>query len=176
MTLSTMIRTHFRPAGKFCRLLALIGLLVAAGTASSRAQVKAVTDWIPVSITAGQIYVIKDIKPGTTPTFKVDENPQAFVSYNSPPGKLTMLSAAAGRWIVTVTNTSDREISYDLNAFAAAKAGAPLTPAQRRDRSATRVSAPARAQVLRRRRSRRQLLREPTRCFLRRRRRPRRTA
>ena len=39
-----------------------------------------------------------------------------------------MLSAAAGRWIVTVTNTSDREISYDLNAFAAAKAGAPLTP------------------------------------------------
>ena len=39
-----------------------------------------------------------------------------------------MLSAAAGRWIVTVTNTSDREISYDLNSFAAAKAGAPLTP------------------------------------------------
>ena len=123
-----MIRTHFRPAGKFCRLLAIVGLLVAAGAASSRAQVKAVTDWVPVSITAGEIYVINDIKPGTTPTFKVEDNPQAFVSYNSPPGKLTMLSAAAGRWIVTVTNTSDREISYDLNAFAAAKAGAPLTP------------------------------------------------
>ena len=123
-----MIRTHFRPAGKFCRLLAIVGLLVAVGAASSRAQVKAVTDWVPVSVTAGEIYVINDIKPGTTPTFKVEDNPQAFVSYNSPPGKLTMLSAAAGRWIVTVTNTSDREISYDLNAFAAAKAGAPLTP------------------------------------------------
>jgi Flp pilus assembly secretin CpaC len=123
-----MIRTHFRPAGKFCRLLAIVGLLVAVGAASSRAQVKAVTDWVPVSVTAGEIYVIDDIKPGTTPTFKVEDNPQAFVSYNSPPGKLTMLSAAAGRWIVTVTNTSDREISYDLNAFAAAKAGAPLTP------------------------------------------------
>src|SRR5271156_5259969 len=128
MMLNRMISTHFRPAGKFCRLLALIGLLVATGAASSRAQVKAVTDWVPVSITAGEIYVINDIKPGTTPTFKVEDNPQAFVSYNSPPGKLTMLSAAAGRWIVTVTNTSDREISYDLNAFAAAKAGAPLTP------------------------------------------------
>ena len=128
MTPSRMIRTHFRPAGKFCRLLAIVGLLVATGAASSRAQVKAVTDWVPVSITAGEIYVINDIKPGTTPTFKVEDNPQAFVSYNSPPGKLTMLSAAAGRWIVTVTNTSDREISYDLNAFAAAKAGAPLTP------------------------------------------------
>jgi Flp pilus assembly secretin CpaC len=128
MTPSRIVRIHFRPAGKFCRLLALVGLLVAVGAASSRAQVKAVTDWVPVSVTAGEIYVISDIKPGTTPTFKVEDNPQAFVSYNSPPGKLTMLSAAAGRWVVTVTNTSDREISYDLNAFAAAKAGAPLTP------------------------------------------------
>jgi Flp pilus assembly secretin CpaC len=128
MTPGRMIRTHYRDAGKFCRLLALVGLLVATGAASSRAQVKAVTDWVPVSITAGEIYVINDIKPGTAPTFKVEDNPQAFVSYNSSPGKLTMLSAAAGRWIVTVTNTSDREISYDLNAFAAAKAGAPLTP------------------------------------------------
>lgn len=128
MTLSRMIRTNFRPAGKFCRLIALVGLLVATCAASSRAQVKAVTDWVPVSITAGEIYVIDDIKPGTAPTFKVEDNPQAFVSYNSPPGKLTMLSAAAGRWIVTVTNTSDREISYDLNAFAASKSGAPLTP------------------------------------------------
>ena len=128
MTPSRTIRRHFRPAGKFCRLLVIVGLLVATGAASSRAQVKAVTDWVPVSVTAGEIYVINDIKPGTTPAFKVEDNPQAFVSYNSPPGKLTMLSAAAGRWIVTVTNTSDREISYDLNAFAAAKAGAPLTP------------------------------------------------
>ena len=39
-----------------------------------------------------------------------------------------MLGAGAGRWIVTVTNTSDREVSYDVNAFAVAKPGAPLTP------------------------------------------------
>jgi Flp pilus assembly secretin CpaC len=128
MTPSRILRIYCRPAGKFCRLLAVVGMLVAVGAASTRAEVKAVSDWVPVSITAGEIYVISDIKPGTTPTFKVEDNPQAFVSYNSPPGKLTMLSAAAGRWIVTVTNTSDREISYDLNAFASAKAGAPLTP------------------------------------------------
>src|SRR5580704_15546982 len=128
MKLDRMISTHFRPAGKICRLLALVGLLVATGAASSRAQVKAVSDWVPVSITAGEIYVINDIKPGTAPTFKVENNPQAFVSYDSPPGKLTMLSAAAGRWIVTVTNSSDREVSYDVNAFAVAKPDAPLVP------------------------------------------------
>jgi Flp pilus assembly secretin CpaC len=39
-----------------------------------------------------------------------------------------MLSAGAGRWIVTVTNASDRQVSYDVNAFGVAKPGAPLTP------------------------------------------------
>ena len=77
---------------------------------------------------AGETYVINDIKPGTKPSFQIVQNPNAFVSYDSPPGKLTMLSAAAGRWIVTVTNSTGREVSYDVNSFAAAKPGAPLTP------------------------------------------------
>jgi Flp pilus assembly secretin CpaC len=83
---------------------------------------------VPVSMNAGETYVINDIKPGTKPSFKVAVNTNAFVSYDSPPGKLTMLSAGAGRWIVTVTNASDREVNYDLNAFAAAKPGSPMTP------------------------------------------------
>ena len=78
---------------------------------------------------AGETYLISDIKPGTHPSFRIAQNPNAFVSYdNSPPGKLTMLSAAAGRWIVTVTNNSDREVNYDLNSFAVAKPGAPMSP------------------------------------------------
>ena len=79
---------------------------------------------------AGETYVINDIKPGTKPSFHGQQNPNAFVSYDSPPGKLTMLSAGAGRWIVTVTNTSDREVSYDLNAFAVAKPGRAADPRQ----------------------------------------------
>ncbi len=115
-------------AERIGRLLAAAGLMLVAGAAVARAQAKDPAAWIPVSMNAGETYVINDIKPGTKPSFQVEQNPNAFVSYDTPPGKLTMLSAAAGRWIVTVTNTSDREVSYDVNAFAVAKAGAPLTP------------------------------------------------
>jgi Flp pilus assembly secretin CpaC len=115
-------------AERICRLLASAGLLLTVSAATARAQVKDLSDWVPVSMNAGETYVINDIKPGTKPSFRVEQNPSAFVSYDSPPGKLTMLSAEAGRWIVTVTNSSDREVSYDVNAFAVAKPGAPLTP------------------------------------------------
>src|SRR5208337_4770588 len=122
------IYANIWPAETLCRLLASAGLLLVVSAGTARAQVKDLADWVPVSINAGETYVINDIKPGTKPSFKVEQNPNAFVSYDSPPGKLTMLSASAGRWIVTVTNTSDRDVSYDVNAFAVAKPGAPLTP------------------------------------------------
>jgi pilus assembly protein CpaC len=115
-------------AERICRLLAAAGLILVVGAATASAQATDPTDWVPVSMNAGETYVINDIKPGTKPSFKVEQNPNAFVSYDSPPGKLTMLSAGAGRWIVTVTNNSDREVSYDVNAFGVAKAGAPLAP------------------------------------------------
>jgi pilus assembly protein CpaC len=116
------------PAEKFCRLLAAAGLLMLASAASALAQVKAVVDWVPVSINSGETYVIANIKPGTQPSVHVADNPSAFVSYNSPPGKFTMLSAGPGRWIVTVTNTSNQVVSYDVNSFAVATPGEPLKP------------------------------------------------
>jgi Flp pilus assembly secretin CpaC len=103
-------------------------LLLLAGAATARAQVKDPAAWVPVSMNAGETYVINDIKPGSKPSFRVEQNPNAFVSYDSPPGKLTLLSAGAGRWIVTVTNASDRQVSYDVNAFGVAKPDAPLAP------------------------------------------------
>src|SRR5258708_2153910 len=115
-------------ADRICLMLAAAVLMLAVLAATARAHSADPTDWVPVSMNAGENYVINDIKPGTKPLFKVEQNPNAFVTYDSPPGKLTMLSAGAGRWIVTVTNTSDREVSYDVNAFGAAKPGAPLTP------------------------------------------------
>lgn len=128
MRVRKSIHTNIWRVGRFSRLLVSVGLLLVVSTASAPAQVKDVRDWVPVSMNAGETYVISDIKPGTKPSFKIAENPNAFVSYDSPPGKLTMLSAGAGRWIVTVTSTSDRKVSYDLNAFAAAKPGSPMTP------------------------------------------------
>jgi Flp pilus assembly secretin CpaC len=116
------------PVGRFCRLLASAGLILVVGSASGWAQATGPTDWIPVTMNAGETYVIENIKPGTKPSFHVAQNPNAFVSYDSPPGKLTMLSAEAGHWIVTVTNSSGRTVSYDLSSFSVAKPGSPLTP------------------------------------------------
>jgi hypothetical protein len=122
------INANIWAADRICRLLAAAGLMLVASAATARAQAKDPTLWVPVSMNAGETYVINDIKPGTKPSFQVQQNPSAFVSYDSPPGKLTMLSAGAGRWIVTVTDNADREVSYDVNAFSVAKPGAPLTP------------------------------------------------
>lgn len=135
------VRKYIWPAGKFCRLFASAGLLLVVSAATGRAQTKSATDWVPISMNAGETYVINDIKPGTKPTFHITQNPNAFVSYDSPPGKLTMLSAEAGRWVVTITDTSNRVISYDLNSFSVAKPGAPLTPGKRRHRLAMRALA-----------------------------------
>jgi len=116
------------PPGEFGRLLAFAGLILVVSATTGRARANDGTQWVPVSMNAGETYVINDIKPGTKPSFQIVQNPNAFVSYDSPPGKLTILSAAAGCWIVTVTNSTGRVVSYDVNSFAAAKPGAPLTP------------------------------------------------
>jgi Flp pilus assembly secretin CpaC len=84
--------------------------------------------WIPVSINAGETYTIGDIKAGTKPSLHIETNPNAFVTYDTPPGKLTIVGAEAGHWTVTVINAAGREVTYDVNAFAAASPGEPLKP------------------------------------------------
>ena len=128
MRLCKITHANILPAGKIFRSIAAAGLMLLVSAATVRAQANDGTGWVRVSMNAGETYVINDVKPGTKPSIQVDQNPNAFVTYDSPPGKLTILSAEAGRWIVTVTSTSDQTVSYDINAFAAAKPGAPLTP------------------------------------------------
>jgi Flp pilus assembly secretin CpaC len=128
MRLCKIRHANILPAGKIFRSIAAAGLMLLVSTATLRAQANDQKGWVRVSMNAGETYVINDVKPGTKPSIQVAQNPNAFVTYDSPPGKLTILSAEAGRWIVTVTSTSDQTVSYDINAFAAAKPGAPLTP------------------------------------------------
>jgi Flp pilus assembly secretin CpaC len=128
MRLCKTTKANILPAGKIFRSIAAAGLILLVSAATVRAQANDEKGWVRVSMNAGETYVINDVKPGTKPSIQVDQNPNAFVTYNSPPGKLTVLSAEAGRWIVTVTSTSDQTVSYDINAFAAAKPGAPLSP------------------------------------------------
>ncbi len=112
----------------FSRPVMLAALILIFSAAPGRSQTGDPQKWIRVSINAGETYVIENIKPGTRPAFRIDQNPNAFLSYDTSPGKLTMLGTEAGRWVVTVTNTSDQTVYYDLNALAVAKAGEPLTP------------------------------------------------
>ena len=117
-----------RTITNFTRLVLLGLFLLLLSAAPSRSETRDGAEWVPVSINAGETYVIENIKLGTKPAIRIAENPNAFLSYETAPGKLTMLGAEAGRWVVTVTNTSDHTVSYDLNAFAVAKPGAPLSP------------------------------------------------
>src|SRR5260370_4174988 len=112
----------------FSRPVILAALMLTFSAAPGRSQTGDPQKWVRVSINAGETYVIENIKPGTRPAFRIDQNPNAFLSYDTAPGKLTMLGTDAGRWVVTVTNTSVQTAYYDLNALAVAKAGAPLPP------------------------------------------------
>jgi len=87
-------------------LLAVFLLLFSA--VPGRSETTDGAEWVQVSINAGETYLIENIKLGTKPEFRIAENPNAFLSYDTAPGKLTMLGTEAGRWVVTVTNTSDK--------------------------------------------------------------------
>jgi pilus assembly protein CpaC len=106
----------------------LFGLILFLGVNSALVRADLGPQWIPVSMNAGETYTITDIKPGTKPSIHIDKNPNAFVTYNSPPGQLTIVGAEAGHWTVTVINAAGREVTYDVNGFAVATPGAPLKP------------------------------------------------
>jgi Flp pilus assembly secretin CpaC len=127
MNLGKLLNTLYWAINFGLAVLLAILLLIFSAT-PGRSQTGDAAKWVRVSINAGETYVIENIKPGTKPAFRIDQNPNAFLSYDMTPGKLTMLSAEAGRWVVTVTNTSDQTVYYDLNAVAVAKPGAPLSP------------------------------------------------
>jgi Flp pilus assembly secretin CpaC len=127
MNLGKLLNTLYWAINFGLAVLLAILLLIFSAT-PGRSQTGDAAKWVRVSINAGETYIIENIKPGTKPAFRVDQNPNAFLSYDMTPGKLTMLSAEAGRWVITVTNTSDQTVYYDLNAVAVAKPGAPLSP------------------------------------------------
>lgn len=83
---------------------------------------------VTVSLNAGETYVIDNLKPGTKPSYVFEANPNAFVAFDQIPGKLTLLGAENGHWIVTVTSASDRVLRYDMTSKAIANAAHPLRP------------------------------------------------
>ena len=67
-----------------------------------------------LSLTAGESYVINDVKPGDAPGVKVITNPHALVIHNEEPGKVVLLGAEAGQWDVTVNMASGEQVTYNI--------------------------------------------------------------
>jgi hypothetical protein len=100
---------------------------------------------VTVSLNAGETYVIDNLKPGTKPAYLIEANPNAFVAFDQTPGKVTLLGAETGHWVVTVTSSSDRVLKYDMTSKAIANAASLLKPGKAPPalRDATLVEPPA---------------------------------
>ncbi len=94
------------------------------------AGLSAADDAVPVSLNAGETYVIKNLSKSATPGIKVLDNPHALVIHTDAPGEMVLLGAEAGEWQITTTNNDGSPVTYDVEVHAAASPFAhPLKPA-----------------------------------------------
>ncbi len=85
-------------------------------------------DRVPLNLTAGETYVIQNLAKDAKPTIKVIDNPHALIVYGEVPGKLTLLGAERGRWVISIIDNSGRQVDYDVAVEGVANPGAPLSP------------------------------------------------
>jgi Flp pilus assembly secretin CpaC len=71
-----------------------------------------------LSLSKGETYVINNVSPGATPAIKVTTNPHALVVHDEEPGKIVLLGAEAGEWIVSVKMADGGLVNYDVNVSA----------------------------------------------------------
>jgi Flp pilus assembly secretin CpaC len=83
---------------------------------------------ISLTLQAGESYVIDNLAPASAPAVKVIENPHALVLHAEDPGKLVLLGAESGRWMVSVTRGDGEGVTYDVMVKSVATPGAPLKP------------------------------------------------
>ena len=67
-----------------------------------------------LSLSKGESYVIDNVSPGATPDIKVLSNPHALVVHDEEPGKVALLGADAGEWIVSVKMATGGTVNYDV--------------------------------------------------------------
>ncbi|MGA6971264.1 MAG: pilus assembly protein N-terminal domain-containing protein, partial [Candidatus Binatus sp.] len=71
-----------------------------------------------LSLSKGETYVINNVSPGATPAIKVTTNPHALVVHDEEPGKVVLLGAEAGEWVVSVKMADGGVVNYDVNVSA----------------------------------------------------------
>ena len=108
----------------------IIAIALARGASAGSDQPVAQT---PLTLTAGESYTIVGLAPGGTPAVRVIDNPHALVIHGETPGKLVLLGAERGRWIVTVTRSDGHPAAYDVAVNSVATPGAPLKPGKSPD-------------------------------------------
>ena len=92
--------------------------------------VGAADDAVPVSLNAGETYVIKDLSKSATPGIKVLDNPHALVIRTDAPGEMVLVGAEAGEWQIATTANGGDPVTYDVEVHAVANpANHPLKPA-----------------------------------------------
>jgi Flp pilus assembly secretin CpaC len=83
---------------------------------------------LSLSLKAGETYVIDGLKPDVTPSYRVLNNPNALLPNTDVPGKLVLVGAETGRWMVNVTRSDGTPVSYDVVVKAIANWDEPLKP------------------------------------------------
>ncbi len=83
---------------------------------------------LSLNLKAGETYVIDGLKPDTTPSYRVINNPNAILPNTDVAGKLVLVGAETGRWMVDVTRADGTPVSYDVSVKAIATWEEPLKP------------------------------------------------
>lgn len=103
-----------RRAGRFLGVaLAAVGLwLVAARPAL--ADTTDGSEQVALTLTAGEVYTIKGLKPDATPAVHIERNPNALIVHSDNPGELVLLGTASGEWKIAVQTAAGEKLIYDV--------------------------------------------------------------
>ncbi|MGH7781281.1 MAG: type II and III secretion system protein family protein [Candidatus Binataceae bacterium] len=99
-----------------------------AGARAAWAQADRPIAQVPLTITAGESYTVDNLAPDSRPAVRVIDNPHALVVHSELPGKMILLGAERGRWIIAVTRADGRQAAYDVVVNSVATPGDPLKP------------------------------------------------
>lgn len=70
---------------------------------------------IPISINAGESYIIKNVGEESTPAVHVIKNPNALVVTTGAPGQLVLMGTDNGEWTVDVTDANGAALTYKVD-------------------------------------------------------------
>ena len=101
-------------------------LLLASSGISAAAE--ADREVIPVTLNAGDTYVIKNLGEDTTPAVHVIKNPNALIVHGGVPGQLVLVGADSGEWTLNVTDADGTPLTYKVDVHSIENFANPTEP------------------------------------------------